>query len=200
MSNNYYPYDDDDENDGIISKSQNKRDMQGLRDLCKQIADMPKQQRTKMPVSEQMAIAIEHYLKVPTMEARRRQMQYMGKLMRNEDLEGIQQAIALLDAGSDANKQIMFVLERWRERLLNGGNEVIAEFYDKYPACELQQLRQLVRGAKKEQEEELKHPGTLARKQGKTDTRKLFLFVKKAMADAADDADEDADVADDNDE
>lgn len=189
MSNNYYPYDDDD-NDGIISKSQNKRDMQGLRDLCKQIAEMPKQQRTKMPVSEQMAIAIEHYLKVPTMEARRRQLQYMGKLMRNEDLDGIQQAIALLDAGSDANKQIMFVLERWRERLLNGGNEVISEFFEKYPACELQQLRQLVRGAKKEQEEELKHPGTLARKQGKTDTRKLFLLVKKAIADSAENADD----------
>lgn len=196
--NDYSHYDDED--DGIISKSQVKRDMQGLRDLCRQLADMPKQHRAKMPISEQMISSIEHYLKVPTMEARRRQLQYMGKIMRNEDIDGIQQAIALLDAGSDANKQIMFVLERWRERLLSGGNEVISEFFEKYPACELQQLRQLVRGAKKEQEEELKHPGTLARKQGKTDTRKLFLFVKKAMADAADDADEDGFEAENDDE
>jgi ribosome-associated protein len=81
--------------------------------------------------------------------ALRRQMQFIGKLMRNVDAEPIREK---LDAWSGLNLKHtawLHALERWRERLL-ADEQALGDLGQQYPAADLQQLRTLIRNAQKE--------------------------------------------------
>ena len=159
------------------SKSQVKREMHALQDLGKSICEMPKKQRVNLPLSDTMIVAIEEWGRLKKNEAKRRHLQYVGKVMRTEDLEGIQLALDKMNPSSDVFNRVLHQQERWRDRLIEQGSEALNEFCEEFEVKDIQHLRQLIRNAVKEHKLKQDSPDTPA-KMGKTDARKLFLFIK----------------------
>jgi len=154
---------------GIPSRSQLKRDSQKLQDLGKQLVDMPENHLQKLDLEESLKSAIYEARKLKSRDARRRQIQYIGKLMRNLDLTEIEQSLNRLNHQSQTYRQHFSQLETWRERLINEGNSAIEALIAIYPDADRQQLRNLQRQANRETE--LKKPPTAS--------RKLFKYLKE---------------------
>lgn len=160
------PEEFDEEN--IISKTSIKREMLELQALGKRLTELKPNQLEKVPVSDTLRRAIEESYRITQREATRRHMQYIGKLMRSEDAEAIQNAIDLFDAGSKAFAQALHSLERWRDRLIKEGNECLSEYLNEHPNADIQHIRQLVRNAKKDVKNE-KNTGA---------AKKLFKYLR----------------------
>lgn len=152
----------------IISKTSIKRDMHELQALGKRLTELKQNQLDKVPMSETLRKAVEESKRITKREATRRHMQYIGKLMRDEDAEAIQNAVDLFDASSKAFAQALHALERWRDRLIEGGNDCLSEYFDENPNADIQHLRQLVRNAKKDVRNE-KNTGS---------SKKLFKYLR----------------------
>lgn len=143
-----------DEDIEIISKSQLKRDSQALQDLGKQISHYNAEQLSRIPLDEKLkdAIALAHKL-ANKRGALKRHYQYIGKLLRNVDVEPIFQAVDLIEDRDQRSKLVFKKLENWRERILNEGDTAINECCSQYPELDRQQLRQLWRNHKQAKDE-----------------------------------------------
>lgn len=159
---------DDYDEESFKSKTAVKKEMHELQALGKRLTELKRSQLEKVPLSEDLRKAIEESSRITQREATRRHLQYIGKLMRAEDTDAIQEAVDLFDASSVAFAQALHALERWRDRLIQGGNEVLSEYIEANPGAEIQHLRQLVRNAKKDVQNE-KNTGA---------SRKLFRYLK----------------------
>lgn len=131
------------------SKSQRKRDMTALQKLGETLVRLPAAQLAKIPLESHLADAITEARRLTSHEAVRRQLQYIGKLMRTVDPEPIQAAIDLIESKSKQSKAQFHLIERWRDRLIAEEDETLQSFLEKFPHSSRQQLRQLVRNAKK---------------------------------------------------
>jgi ribosome-associated protein len=161
------PYDDDEEH--IISKSQIKREMTALQDLGKKLIDLKDNQLAKMPLSDELLRAVKESKNITQREAVRRHLQFIGKLMRDQDSEAIQYALDEFDSGSQRFTQTIHELEVWRTRLVEGSSSVVTEYIEEYPRTEVQYLRQLIRNAVKDQKND-KNTGS---------AKKLFQYLRE---------------------
>ena len=166
-----YKYDDINPDDYIKSKSQVKRDMHALQALGERIVDMNEKQLAKIPLSEEMLDAIYIARKMPPKEARRRQIQYIGRLMREGNHEEIQAAVDKMQNHSDQYIHRQHQIERYRDLLIEGDKNALQQLVSNCPGIDVQQLRQLVRSAQKEKEDN--KPAANA--------RKLFAFIRESM-------------------
>lgn len=150
----YDPAHDDelDDFDSRPSKSQKKRDMDALQALGQELAALSAERLKKLPMPENLLAAILEWQRFSKHEARRRQMQYIGRLMRDVDPQPLQEALDAIKGVSAAENARMHRLERLRERLLED-EQVLGEIADEYPGANLQRLRQLRRNALKEAEQ-----------------------------------------------
>ncbi|MEQ6887561.1 ribosome biogenesis factor YjgA [Halomonas sp. CS7] len=150
------------------SKSQLKREMQSLQQLGEQIIAMSDAQRKRFPLSDDLLAAVEETGRIKAREARRRHMQYVGKLMRGEDLEGIQAVFDEIENEKLRRDHAFHRLEQWRDRLIDEGDDAVEAFVVEFPDIERQALRQLIRNARRE------------RDQGKppTNARRLFKLIR----------------------
>jgi len=135
------------------SKSQRKRDSSALQDLGEALVDLPAERLAKIEMPDNLRLAVQDARRITKHEARRRQMQYIGKLMRSTDPVPIQAALDAIAGVSAAENQRMHRLERLRLKLLEDEPAALAEIVAAHPAADLQQLRQLRRNALKEQEQ-----------------------------------------------
>jgi len=135
------------------SKSQRKRDSSKLQDLGEALVDLPAERLAKIEMPDSLRLAVQDARRITKHEARRRQMQYIGKLMRSTDPAPIQAALDAVSGVSAAENQRMHRLERLRLSLLEDETAALAEIVAAHPAADLQQLRQLRRNALKEQEQ-----------------------------------------------
>ena len=135
------------------SKSQLKREMIELQALGKKIIDLPEGQRAKFPLSDDMLAAIEETHRIRSHEGLRRHMQYVGKLMRKEDLEAIQAVFDDIEKAQVQRDHAFLRLEKWRDRLIEEGDDAVEPFLEDYPQADRQALRQLIRNARKEREQ-----------------------------------------------
>lgn len=149
MSNEFEDINDDDL-EPIKSRTQIKREMEALQALGKRLIDLKPEQLKEVPISEELDKAIKDFAKMPHKEAKRRHMQFIGKLMRSEDGEAIQNAVDLFDSSSQAYAQELHQLEVWRSRLIEEGKTALTEFVEAHPGSNVQQLRQLIRNAQKD--------------------------------------------------
>ena len=135
------------------SKSQLKREMQALRDLGKELVDLPAGELKKFAFSDSLhdAIALAQHSK---REALRRQLQHIGKLLREEDEANIRQTLAQISQPKRKEVQTFHEIEQLRDRLLTGDDEAINQLVSKCSDADRQHLRQLVRNARKEQQQE----------------------------------------------
>jgi ribosome-associated protein len=133
------------------SKSALKREMTELQALGEELAALSKDQLKKIDLPDDLRDALRDAQRFTQHEAHRRQLQYIGKLMRNIDPEPLRAALDEIKGVSAAANARMHALERLRERFL-ADEKVIAEIAAAHPGADLQQLRQLRRNALKEQE------------------------------------------------
>lgn len=141
------------ENEEIISKSQVKREMQALRDLGKELVDLPMVSLNKFDISESLrdSIILAHSLK---REALRRQLQHIGKLLREEDDVAIQQLLSQISQPQRDEVKAFHEIEQWRDKLLDGDDDVITQLLSRFQDADRHHLRQLVRNARKERQQE----------------------------------------------
>ncbi|MES2772005.1 MAG: ribosome biogenesis factor YjgA [Pseudomonadota bacterium] len=133
------------------SKTQRKQAMNELQEVGEALAALSADRLKKIDIPEVLRDAIAAVQRMTRSdEAKRRQMQYIGKLMRSVDIEPIRQVLAVARGESDAETGKMHRLERLRADLLADEN-VLHELVLRYPAIDLQHLRALRRSALKEQ-------------------------------------------------
>jgi ribosome-associated protein len=136
--------------DDLPSRSQLKRDSQELRDLGEQLVLMANSHLEKIKLDSSLLAAIKEARRLKNLDARRRQIQYIGKLMRNIDLTEIRYSIDKLNHQSQTFRQHFAMLEQWRDRLIDEGNSAIEEFLIDYPNADRQKIRNLSRQASRE--------------------------------------------------
>lgn len=137
------------------SKSQLKREMTALQVLGEELVSQPKERVMRVPMPEDVREVILECQKIKDHEGRRRQMQFVGKKMRTLDeneIAAIQKVIDSWKGASKAETAAMHALERRREKLLADDN-ALTELKERHPQVDVQQLRTLIRNARKEQAE-----------------------------------------------
>jgi len=123
-----------------------------LQALGAALAELPESQLKQMNLDQQLREALLEAKRIKSHEAKRRQMQYVGRLMRDIDAAPIRAALAEIDGGSAQATARHRRLEAWRERLI-GDDEALTAFAAEHPGADLQALRTLIRNARKEQKE-----------------------------------------------
>ncbi|WP_430461374.1 ribosome biogenesis factor YjgA [Thalassolituus sp. LLYu03] len=166
--------DTDYEDDGQISKSELKREAHRHQDMGKRLTELNASKWKELPITETLYNALVENARLKQHEAKRRHMQYIGRLMRDEDVDAIQARIDLFDPSSEAYGRRIKQQELWRTRLVNDPN-ALNSFIEEFPEVDRQALRNLVRNAQKEMSTEPPKPGT--------GYKKLFQFIKEQMAD-----------------
>ena len=139
------------EDTGRPSKTKQKEAMHELRDLGAELVELSVGQLKRINLPENIFDAVRECQKITAHGARRRQIQYLGKLMRSVDDEPIRAGLALLRGESSAETARLHRLERFRTRLLED-ESFLSEIAATWPGVDLQHLRQLRRNALKEQE------------------------------------------------
>lgn len=134
------------------SKSQLKREMTALQDLGRELVKLSNKELARIPLTEELAEAIRLARAINSNSGLRRQMQYIGRLMREIDATPIQHAYDLLHSGKRESAEQFHHIEEWRDRLIAEGEGAVEEFLADHPAAERQRLRQLLLNIKKERE------------------------------------------------
>ncbi|NBC98462.1 ribosome-associated protein [Atlantibacter hermannii] len=142
---------DDDDEIIWVSKSEIKRDAEELKRLGLEMVELGKNALDKIPLDEELRAAIELAQKIKK-EGRRRQLQLIGKMLRNRDVEPIRQALDKLKNRHNQQVALFHKLEILRDRLIEEGDDAVPEVLKLWPQADRQQLRSLIRNAKKEKE------------------------------------------------
>jgi ribosome-associated protein len=145
------PQDDEDLVDLPPSKTKIKKQMLELQNIGEQLADLNKDQLKELELPESLRDAINEVKKMTKFGAINRQMQYIGRLMRDVETAPI---IAKLEVWNGTSKQHITWLhqvESWRDRLL-AEPDALTELLAAYPQSDAQRLRALIRNALKEKE------------------------------------------------
>lgn len=155
-----------------VSKTRMKKEMHALQELAVHLTTLRADQLAQVPLSADMLRSIEETKNIKKNEALRRHYQYLGKVMRSEDHEAIAAAVAGMKEEQDRMARLFHVMEQWRDDMITGEQDVLERFIDEFPQTDRQQLRHLVRSAK----------GAAGSQQAATHARKLFRFIRDAMA------------------
>ena len=159
--------------DDIVSKSELKRAAEQQQQLGEQLVSLAEGKLAKIPLDEELLDAILLAQRIRnTREGYRRQLQLIGKMMRNRDTGPIQQALSELENAHHAQNAVFHQLEKYRDQILAQGDNAIQQFIDSYPHADRQKLRQLYRQANKQSQ------------QGKPPTaaRELFKYLREVAA------------------
>jgi ribosome-associated protein len=137
------------------SKTQRKKEMTALQALGTRLVALNAAQLAQVPLPDNLREAIAFAQKVTAHEARRRQLQYVGKLMRQVEPGPIEAALEALGGESRAAVALMHHCERWRDRLLDD-DDALTELLRQLPgvplATETQSLRSTIRAARRERD------------------------------------------------
>lgn len=136
--------------DDFVSKTRRKKEMHALQSLGASLVGLSAAHLERMELPEALAAAVRDARAMSSREARRRQVQYIGRLMRGLDAAPIRAQLAALLGGSAEERARHQRLEHWRARLLEDDG-ALTEYADAHPGGDLQQLRALIRSARREQ-------------------------------------------------
>lgn len=140
----------DDDFSGEKSKTQVKRELHALQELGERLTTFKPDVLAKLPLSDALQKALAEAPKHKAHVARKRHIQYIGKLMREQDIEAIVTLIDQLDSSTREYNERFHALERWRDRLIEGGDAALESFVADYPDTDRQHLRGLIRHAQHE--------------------------------------------------
>jgi ribosome-associated protein len=138
-------------NEEKASKTQRKKQVTALQELGGELVKLSDEQLAAIDLPENLRDAVLEAQRIGSFEARRRQMQYIGKLMRKVDAAPIRAALDALQAGPRREAALHKRADSWRERLL-AGEAALAELAHEYPQADTQQLQTLTSAALRERD------------------------------------------------
>ncbi len=139
------------EQDYRKSKSQIKREHLALQSLAKQLVALPEKQLERLALTEKLSkeiLAAKTFKKT----ALKRQFQYLGALLYSEPVDAlqIQEQLEKINLPNQVKTQRLHQVESWRDRLIEGDDELLEELFNNHENIDRQQLRQTVRNAQRE--------------------------------------------------
>ena len=153
-----------------VSKSERKRQAHRIQALGKRLTELKPAHLRELDLPDRLLSSILDYQRFPSHEARRRQLQFIGRLMRDLDVEPIVAALDRLQ-GQSAQAQYEFhQIELWRERLLADAT-ALTEFMAEHPQMDAQQLRHHIAQVHKARDEQ----------QQRTASRALFRYLRETI-------------------
>jgi ribosome-associated protein len=152
------------------SKTQLKQQMHELQELGQALSELPADRLHGLQLPERLLDAITEFKRTRSHEGRRRQLQYVGKLMRGVDAEPLRAAVDAFALGSAVDSLKLHEAERWRVELVRD-DEAITRWAQAFPQSDVQRLRALVRAARRDE------AATSGQRHGRG-WRELFQFVK----------------------
>jgi ribosome-associated protein len=162
------------------SKTQKKKEALSLQGLGERLVKMPPEQLEDIELPEEIYDAIQFAQTIKSHGAYRRQMQYIGALMRKIDTAPVEEALNNIEQGYYKRTLTFKEIENWRDELLAGNAELIEEILVKCPDVDRKKIAQLVQTALKEKEHN--HPPRASRalfrylrdvRSGQTDSNKV---------------------------
>jgi ribosome-associated protein len=154
------------------SKTQRKKEMHELQALGERLVTLNASQLDEVGLPLQLRTAVDDAKRFTRHEARRRQMQYIGRLMRDVDPETIRDKLRIWDGVSHEHTARHHRVERWRERLMQDDG-ALGELAKEQPGLDTQRLRSLVRSAREE----------LTAGRPPRSHRELFRFLRESLED-----------------
>ena len=136
------------------SKSEKKREMTALQELGKRLLELSQAQVHKIEMPQELLDSLLLARTLKSHSALRRQMQYIGVLMRRIDIEPIRQALNEIDRGQKRKAREFQQLELMRDNLVEGDDAVFDNIVNRFPDADIQKLRQIVRAARKEKKDD----------------------------------------------
>jgi ribosome-associated protein len=163
--------------DDAPSKTRLKQQSHDLQKLGMALADLSDARLARLDLPERLLDALVQYRNTRTHEGRRRQLQYVGKLMRDVDDAPLREAVAEAKLGSARDTLLLHEAERWRDALL-ADDEALTRWMHEHADCDAQRLRSLVRAARREAAlpPEQRNPRSM---------RELFQFIRPMLSEAA---------------
>lgn len=159
------------------SKSAMKRASHELQALGEQLLAMPDARLASIDMPERLRDALADYKTTRSFEGKRRQLQYIGKVLRLvevDELQALREAVAVFQLGHARNALALHEAERWRADLVGDDANALTRWAQEYPGSDLQQLRALIRSAKKD-------AAAAPEQRNGRGYRELFQFIKKDM-------------------
>ncbi|WP_313312685.1 ribosome biogenesis factor YjgA [Pulveribacter sp.] len=181
------------------TKTDLKRESDALQTLGGELLTLRADLMARLELPEKLVDALHEAARITNFEGKRRQMQFVGKLMRKLDEDTIAAIHAALDeqrSGSAAERLLLHQAEHWRDQLI-ASDEALAQWLELFPRTDTQQIRALIRQARKD----TPPPDAAAVSQGlaprkSRSYRELFQLVRAQMTDAGDHAAEEERSAD----
>ena len=162
------------------SRSQLKREAEALQDLGLALVELPQAKLDRIEMPEKLREAIDLARRITAHGGKRRQMQYIGKLMRNFDAEPVRAQLDAMQQADRRSAQRFHLLEALRDKLIAEGDEALGEILERYPQADRQHLRQLIRQAQQERDKN-KPPAS---------ARSLFRYLRELDEASANDREE----------
>lgn len=163
---------DPDDVDARPSKSALKRQSHDLQVLGLEVAELSDNRLSATPMPDALREAILEYRRTKSHEGRRRQLQYVGKLMRSADEARLREAVAAARLGSAKETLALHEAERWRAELI-ADDDALTRWLQQHPGTDAQQLRSLLRAARRDAvAPEARQPKS---------HRELFQIIKAAL-------------------
>jgi len=162
------------EEDDFISKTQRKKEMRQLQDVGAALVDLSREQLARIDMPDNLREAVAACQSITKHEARRRQIQWIGKLMRHVDAAPIADQLAALEAPSKKQTALFHVAEKWRDELL-ADPEAMGRFEREFPHADSHRIRQLLEATRAER----------AQHRAPKHVRELFHAVNAAVQAAA---------------
>lgn len=168
------------------SKTALKKAMHELQALGEALLELPESRIDAIGLSESLRDAVRMAQRTRSFEGKRRQLQYLGKLMRRADEAGeiapIREAVTAFKLGHARDALALHEAERWRAELI-ADDAALTRWTQDHPGSDLQQLRSLIRAARKDATALPQAPG-VAPRQGRA-YRELFQLLRTALNEEA---------------
>ena len=158
-------------NEDAKSRTKKKLEDRALQELGEQLVALPLEQLEKIELEAELLEAVIFAGKTKKRGAKRRQMQYIGTLMRHMDPEPIRHALENIRRGDLHQARTFRKIERWRDAIIEGNEQIIEEILNSCPDAERQRLTQLARNARKSAQTE----------KGVKASRVLFRYLKEVV-------------------
>jgi ribosome-associated protein len=144
------------------SKTKRKQQMLDLQNIGKILVELPAPQLAKIPLDERLSDAVNAARVLKSREGKRRQLQFIGRIMRDTDIQPILDALDKVQTKDQLNKAKFHQVERWRDKFIADGDKGLDDFLAKYPDTDTQHLRQLIRNAQTDAKENKNSGGSTA--------------------------------------
>ncbi len=168
-----------DDVDSRPSKTKMKQRSHDLQELGMALAALSDARLAAVDMPEPLRDAIVEYRRTKSHEGKRRQMQYVGKLMHNADEDALREAVAEATLGTAQHALALHAAESWRAELV-ADDDAMTRWLSAHPDTDTQQLRSLVRAARRDA------AGIAPEDRQPKSFRELFQFIKPMLSSSAD--------------